>query len=396
VPLPVLFFVLLSASRTQAPHYPLPVVPSLALAASLLLSRALPSGSPRARLLHPLLVILLLVFPAYSTAKETARLARKDTRTEAREWIEKHVPAGALVLVEPHGPNLLSSADLGRFARSDEFETVRDRLIAGTSASPWFHAAVIPSFSIDVDRAARFYRFEPYQWFEYVVLTGEIRGRYLADPVGFPVQGAFYREVERRLRPAARVPSDPSRNGPEILIFRRDPSAPAAGAVRLDPDGARDAEYLDYFRAVAGLYRDRGRPDGAAAIYRALLELNPNDAETLRHLGVLTAALGDAEGGARLLDRAVRIDGADRTARMTLGVLLCQAGRLDEGTSLLRALLDEREEDAEVHGNLAAALVQAGRVPEAVLHLKRFLELEPRHPRAGEVRALLESLDGSP
>jgi 4-amino-4-deoxy-L-arabinose transferase-like glycosyltransferase len=392
LPIPAVFFVLLSASRMQAPHYPLPAVPPLALLAAVALDRVLPEGLRRRTSFHAAAVLLLLVAPALATGREAARLGAKDTRTEAREWIEASVPHGALVLVEPHGANLRSSSELRRYAEEEEFAPIRETLLARTKAKPWYRTAILPSFSIDVDRAARFYRFEPYQWFDYVVLSEEIGARYRSDPIRFPVQGAFYAEIEKRFRPVARFASAAGA-GPEIRVLRRDPAAPPRPNVRLDPAGASDREFIEYFRSIGFLYGEAGPVDGALAVYDALLRLVPGDPETLHQRGILSALTGDAAGGTRLLRSAVEVDPENRRIRMSLAVLLCQGDRPEEGIALLRELLAEKEE-AEAHGNLASALIQSGREAEAIPHLRRFLDLSPRHPRAQEVRRLLQSLEG--
>ncbi|MFH1680476.1 MAG: glycosyltransferase family 39 protein [Candidatus Eisenbacteria bacterium] len=392
VPLPVLFFVLLSVSRMQAPHYVLPVVPPLALLASIFLDRALPAGVRGRRALHAAAVLLLLLSPALSTARTAARLGMRDTRTEAREWIEATVPFGAAVLLEPHGPNLRSSSEIRRYAESDEFAPIRRTLLARTAAEPWYRTAILPSFSIDVERGARFYRFEPYQWFEYIVLCEGIYGRYRSDPERFPLQRAFYEEVERRYRPVMRFAS-PAGAGPAIDVYRRDPAAPPRPEIRLDPAGAGDRVFIGFFRSVASLYRERGLLDEAALLCDAILELAPGDSETLLHRGILAGMRGDFPRGVLDLMNGVRADPGNRQIRMSLGVLLCQAGREEEGIALLREMVLEKEE-AEVHGNLASALIQSGREREAIVHLRRFLEMAPDHARAPEVRALLESLGG--
>jgi tetratricopeptide (TPR) repeat protein len=370
-------------------------VPPLALLAAALLARIPEARLPRARALHAGVVVLLLLPPVLSTAETNARLGRKDTRTEAREWFEKNVPPGALVLLEPHGPNLRSLSDLRRYEEAEEFAAIRGALLRRAEEERWYATATLPSFSIDVDRAARFYRFAPYQWFDYIVVTSEIRDRYTRDPDRFPVQAAFYEELRRRYRHAAVIGSARSRPGPTIDVYRRDDAPLPLADVRLDKEGAHDADFLAFFRSIAGLYRDRGLLPEAAKLDLALLDLNPNDSETLLHLGLLAAAGGDVRGGILLLDRAARIEPGNRQIRMNLGVLLCQEGRLEEGTEIFRALLAAGE-DAEIHGNLASALLEAGREEEAAAHLRRFLELAPDHVQAGEVRALLQSLEAGP
>ncbi|OZI57227.1 CheR family methyltransferase [Bordetella genomosp. 1] len=61
---------------------------------------------------------------------------------------------------------------------------------------------------------------------------------------------------------------------------------------------------------LCGLLHDAaGRPRDAEAAYRKVLYLDPRHREALLHLAALVAARGDAEGAARLQDRAQRAGG---------------------------------------------------------------------------------------
>jgi chemotaxis protein methyltransferase WspC len=67
------------------------------------------------------------------------------------------------------------------------------------------------------------------------------------------------------------------------------------------------------FRLIAMIRAESGHLDAAAANYRRALYLDPNDHETLLHLGLLLEKCGDAAGAKVLFRRAQRIEarGAD-------------------------------------------------------------------------------------
>ncbi|MBN1825629.1 MAG: glycosyltransferase family 39 protein [Candidatus Eisenbacteria bacterium] len=394
-PAPFLLFLLLALSRMQAPHYPLPAAPALALLAAVALDRAFSGGKGRRRLLVAATILLLILPARRITAEETAR-RRGDTRARAREWVERHVPAGALVLMEPYGPQLFTSETRDRYAGDSSFADIRELLLDGTSSRPWYRAVTLPSFSIDVDRSERFYEFTPYQWFEYVVLSADIYERYLGDPERFPAQNRFYRLVKERYDLAARF--DPEGGtGPTILVYRPSAPPPSPLEVRLGEGASRDERCLLFLRSVGKLYEERGWADPALRVYEAILRERPDDPEVLFYLGFLLGGSGDPEGGIVYLRRSLDVDPANRQVRMNLGVLLCMAGRLDEGIALFHAMLGEREADPEVHGNLASALLSAGDGAGAERHFRRFLEIAPSHPRAAEIRRFLrERAQGSP
>lgn len=388
-PVPALLFLLLATSRTQAPHYPLPALPSLALLAALLLARCAGAGSAARGGVLAGLTAVLLVPSLLGDIAEARRRGAGDTRARAREWIEDRLPAGALLLLEPHGPQLLSSSDLDRYRGGGEFASIREPLLAEIGDRPWYRTAVLPSFSIDVDRSDRFYRFSPYPWFEYMVLSDDVGDRYRSDPDRFPVQNEFYRAVGEWYERVARFDRGEG-SGPGLEIFSRRDGL-SSPEVSLDPAGGRDDDFLAFFRSVAGLYREGGADEGASAVYLALLALRGDDPETLFRLGMDRARAGDPGAAIDLIRLSLRADPGHRQARMNLGILYCRTGRLEEGIEIFRAMIEEREE-ADLHGNLGSALVEAGRPEEGASHLRRFLELAPFHPRAADIRGLLETL----
>ena len=386
--MPALFFLLLATSRTQAPHYPMPVVPLLALLAAVAIDRLLPRTLSRPALLPAVAVTLLLLPPIVDLAAMEKRTGRGDTRTRAKRWIEETIPAGALVLREPHGPHLESEADRKRYAEAPEFAPFREELLS--PGRRWYRTAVLPSFPIEADRSERFYRFAPYQWFDTIVLVSAIYDRYRENAERFPVQNEFYRFVAERYDLVESFPTAGG-TGPEIEIYRRRRDAPPL-PIRFDPSGAEDRDYLRFSRSLGDLYRDGGEETPAVRLFGALLDLRPDDAETLFRLGHLLGRRGETDRAIALFERSLHVDPMERQVRMNLGVALCQAGRFDEGIAVFREMLVEKEDDAEVHGNLASGLLQMGETGEAEVHFRRFLELAPEHARALEIQALLRSL----
>ena len=89
------------------PRHQTPVYPTLCLAAgaSMLLGwRYLPA------IAAGLFTAGILASPATSVAARAVDISKEDTRNEAKRWVEKHIPAGTLVLADENGPPLLLSA----------------------------------------------------------------------------------------------------------------------------------------------------------------------------------------------------------------------------------------------------------------------------------------------
>jgi predicted TPR repeat methyltransferase len=94
--------------------------------------------------------------------------------------------------------------------------------------------------------------------------------------------------------------------------------------------------------------QQHGQLDEAAALYRKVLEANPEHADALHYSGVLAH----------------------------------QRGRLEEGLALVRRSLDIVPSQADWHSNLGRMLQDSGQLEEAIAAYRRALELEPGHANA--------------
>jgi len=388
---PAALFTLLSMSRMQDPHYPLPAAAPLALLAAAGLSRIVPARRRGRDLVLAGAVLLLLAPPCGRIADLHRRLSAPDTRTEARRWIEENLPPGTLILREPHGPQLASMLERDEYLNAPEYAPVRARLLAGLRSRPAYATAVLPSYDISWWRSARFYHFEPYQWFDTIVVSGSIRDRYRKDPERFPVQNRFYDELERRFRSVASF--EPAGGlGPAIEVYRRSGGTIVPAAIALDRTGAGDEVYRQFMLKTGIRYERSGLHGPAAFLYRALIDLLPEETEAMIRLGTLLARTGSGAEGVELLERAVRLDRTDRTARRNLAVLLSRGGEIERGADLFEELLGEDERDGEMHLNYASSLLALGRTELAVEHFERFLALSPEHPKAEEIAGSLGEL----
>lgn len=390
-PLPILLFALLSVSRMQDPHYPLPVFPPIALLAAFALGRIVPLSGPRRRFLLAAATLVLLLDPGARILDLDRRLSAPDTRRLAREWIEQNIRPESLVLTEPHGPQLYSTARREEYAEAPEFRKIRDRLLDALDARPVYATFVIPSYDVSWWRSARFYRFEPYQWYDYIVLSGSIRGRYRDDPDRYPVQNRFYDEVNRRFR-SVRIFAPEGGLGPTIEIYERAAPPVALPEIRLDPAGKGDETYRTFMLKQGVAYERRGLDGPAAALYRALVEHDRDDPEPFVRLGTLLGRTANAAAGIPYLERGVEIDPADRRARRNLAVLLCRAGEIEKGARQFEILLAENDGDGETHLDFALSLLVLGRTDRAIRHFERFLSLSPGHPKADEVGKTVERI----
>ncbi len=111
--LPTLLFV--GLWNRSGVHYLLPVFPALALLGAGFLQQILRPTWPR--LARVGICVLILAAPLAKIGLRDFRLTRPDSRTQARKWIETHIPPNTPIAYENYvyGPNLF---DPGRFMRN--------------------------------------------------------------------------------------------------------------------------------------------------------------------------------------------------------------------------------------------------------------------------------------
>lgn len=127
-----------------------------------------------------------------------------------------------------------------------------------------------------------------------------------------------------------------------------------------------------------GLSRHQaGDAAGAAALYRQVLALRPDDANALNLLGQLARAGGDLAEALRLIGRAAALQPGAPVFLAALGATLAEAGRLPEAERALRAALAARPGDVTSLRNLGQALAAQGRAAEALLPLRQAVALAP-------------------
>jgi 4-amino-4-deoxy-L-arabinose transferase-like glycosyltransferase len=98
LPFLLVWWLVVGATRVQFARYWVPVLPPLCLAAAAAL-HAIAERLP-ARVRGPGflgLAVLVLAWPAWQVVRYDQQLAAGDTRREAREWLEAHLPAGSAI-----------------------------------------------------------------------------------------------------------------------------------------------------------------------------------------------------------------------------------------------------------------------------------------------------------
>jgi tetratricopeptide (TPR) repeat protein len=140
---------------------------------------------------------------------------------------------------------------------------------------------------------------------------------------------------------------------------------------------------VEQYARIAAHFADDGFYPKAAALYKKVLKLKPNDEAVQIELGDISAkqglladaksylntvaarrkARGDSRGAAEIIVRLGDVDPSDFAARLAAARMLEQMGDDDKAGACYRALYDD--------------LLEKGRAAEAVEMLKEFVRLKP-------------------
>ena len=211
VPYVVAYYLYVSSWHELMDRYLLPIVPLLIVLAvrACLALASVPVVRRRGVVVAVAAALLLgaIVLPARASINYSRSLSGTDVRTVAKVWIERHLPATAVIAMEPYGPPLVRRFDL-RFYTAASLSTPSYRIYPLPLPLPGAG-----------DPQARL-RFLVAHGVDYVVLSSEVDSRVLAARATYPAQVAFYEALGRHGRLIARFSPRPGEQGPVITVYR--------------------------------------------------------------------------------------------------------------------------------------------------------------------------------
>ncbi|HWA63238.1 MAG TPA: sulfotransferase [Caulobacteraceae bacterium] len=142
-----------------------------------------------------------------------------------------------------------------------------------------------------------------------------------------------------------------------------------------------------------------GDADGAQAEYRRALALDPDCLEAHNNLGNLLRAAGRAGEALAHFEAALRLAGEVPELHANLGHLLAELGREDEARQAFRRALDLRPQFVDALRGLAQVQIRAGERGEAAALLRRALEAAeddaPTHHSLGTLLSAEGDIEGA-
>ena len=161
------------------------------------------------------------------------------------------------------------------------------------------------------------------------------------------------------------------------------------GLLELDPNNA------DAHNMLGNAFADRKQWPEAAECYRQALAVDPEKAAAHYNLGNALSALGLLEDAAACYRRAIKLKPQYAAAHFNLGNVLYDLERWEDATAAFRQALDAdlSHPDLDAAFNLARSLHRAGRLDEAVAYYRQVVQDKPEfHDAYGALSsALLEA-----
>jgi predicted O-linked N-acetylglucosamine transferase (SPINDLY family) len=131
--------------------------------------------------------------------------------------------------------------------------------------------------------------------------------------------------------------------------------------------------------ALALEHHRAGRLSEAERGYRALLEREPDHADSLNLLGVIALQTGNLEAAFALVHRAVALRPDAPTCRNNLGQVLTRLGRDEEAARSYEAAIELDPGYAEAHNNLGLVRARLDRLADAEALYRKAIELDPEY-----------------
>jgi len=154
-------------------------------------------------------------------------------------------------------------------------------------------------------------------------------------------------------------------------------------AVSSDPDN------LQILTELATVFRDLNRLEEAASIYRRILAVNPEHAQSHMGLGLMASATLDHEAAfahftaaVKPLRAAAEADPHNLFILAQLATALRELDRPEEATSIYQKILARNPEQMQSHMGLGWIAYRRGNHEAALAHFKAAAELNPIDPQA--------------
>ncbi|MCX6898653.1 MAG: tetratricopeptide repeat protein [Verrucomicrobia bacterium] len=196
-----------------------------------------------------------------------------------------------------------------------------------------------------------------------------------ATPIWLPPSLVPAPDAPETTRVATDATNTAIRLGPSQATTPPPPSAPASATPRISAD-------LEPLMDQARELYSRQQFEEAAAKYREILKLNPENISCLSNLAVIRFQQGRLEDAEHLLNRALQIAPNDAYSHATVGIIYFKQDRFDDAVEELTRSLKLNSDNAEARNYLGLACWKKGRSSAAEQELRRAIEIRPDYADA--------------
>ena len=150
----------------------------------------------------------------------------------------------------------------------------------------------------------------------------------------------------------------------------------------------REPQHVDALHFSGVLAHRRGHHDDAAALIEQSLTLAPDRPDCYNNLGIVLQSAGRLDAAIAAYRRAIALDPRHANAYSNLGVLLRASGNPLDAEASYRTAIELDAGHADAYTNLGILLNGLKRIDEAVVCFCKAITLRPRHPDARRMLAL--------
>jgi tetratricopeptide (TPR) repeat protein len=148
------------------------------------------------------------------------------------------------------------------------------------------------------------------------------------------------------------------------------------------PRGATRAEDIQWLLAVALQHHQQGRVVHAAAIYRMILDEQPDNAIARQYMGVVAHQGGDHSEAIRLIEQAIVAQPGIPDFHNNLGLVFQAQGDLARAIECYRHAIELDRGYVEAYCNLGLALQADRRAAESIPYFEQAILLQPDFAQA--------------
>jgi Tfp pilus assembly protein PilF len=159
------------------------------------------------------------------------------------------------------------------------------------------------------------------------------------------------------------------------------------------PNSTRPA-VIGRMLGIALRQHQAGRFSEAEQIYRQILAIDANHADSLHLLGMIEFQVGNHAAAVRMISQAIAINKTQAAYHSNLGTVLQSQGRLDEAASCYEHALILQPNSPEIHTNLGNIFHAQDKLDEAIAAHQRALALNSDLPEPHYNLGLAQLLKG--